>query len=221
VFGIATAVQASIPDANGVIHGCYNTSLAHGSPLGDLRVIDTSRPDGNCASWEAPLNWNQRGVTGPTGKRGPTGARGPTGPRGPTGARGPTGPKGTTGARGPTGTLGAISRHGYVFSDGSLCCGSNGFTVTHTAGTGDYTINYPAGTFNLNGGGLPAIVADSNFDPVNVHIGLVSEGLDGSASFEVVFDDGADHEFSFVINQHNGPNTPGTAPPKGPITNKP
>ena len=34
VFGIATAVQASIPDASGVIHGCYNTSLAHGNPTG-------------------------------------------------------------------------------------------------------------------------------------------------------------------------------------------
>jgi hypothetical protein len=34
VFGIATAVQASIPDASGVIHGCYNTSVAHGNPTG-------------------------------------------------------------------------------------------------------------------------------------------------------------------------------------------
>ena len=79
LFGIATAVQASIPDANGVIHGCYNTSLAHGSPTGALRVIDTARPDGNCASWEAPLNWNVRGVTGTTGPAGPTGPTGPTG----------------------------------------------------------------------------------------------------------------------------------------------
>jgi hypothetical protein len=102
-FGIASAVQASIPDANGVIHGCYNTSLAHGNPTGALRVIDTAKPNGNCASWEAPLNWNQTGPTGPTGGRGPTGARGPTGPKGATGARGPTGPKGATGPKGPTG----------------------------------------------------------------------------------------------------------------------
>jgi hypothetical protein len=81
-FGIASAVQASIPDAKGVIHGCYNTSLAHGSPTGALRVIDTATVNGSCASWETPLNWNQRGVTGPTGPRGPTGARGPTGPPG-------------------------------------------------------------------------------------------------------------------------------------------
>jgi hypothetical protein len=91
VFGIATAVQASIPDAQGVIHGCYSTSLAHGSPTGALRVIDTAKLNGNCASWETALNWNQ------TGPRGPTGARGPTGPKGATGAKGPTGAKGATG----------------------------------------------------------------------------------------------------------------------------
>lgn len=55
-LGVATAVQASIPDANGVAHACYNTSLAHGSPTGALRVIDTSLPNGNCASWEAPID---------------------------------------------------------------------------------------------------------------------------------------------------------------------
>jgi hypothetical protein len=86
VFGIATAVQASIPDANGVIHGCYNTSLAHGNPTGALRVIDTAKSNGNCASWEAPLNWSANsGATGPTGVTGPTGPSGPTGPTGPAG----------------------------------------------------------------------------------------------------------------------------------------
>ncbi len=89
VFGIATAVQASIPDSSGVIHGCYNNSLAHGYPTGALRVIDTSKVNGNCASWETPLNWLQ---AAPTGATGPTGQTGPTGP---TGATGPTGPSGT------------------------------------------------------------------------------------------------------------------------------
>jgi hypothetical protein len=62
VFGIATAVQASIPDANGVVHACYNTNLAHGNPTGALRVIDTAKPDGSCAPWEKPLSWNATGV---------------------------------------------------------------------------------------------------------------------------------------------------------------
>ena len=118
VFGIATAVQASIPDSSGVIHGCYNMSLAHGNPTGALRVIDTAKINGNCASWEAPLNWNQKGVagaigatgaTGPEGPTGATGATGPTGSRGPTGARGPTGPTGATGASGPSAFTGRIT----------------------------------------------------------------------------------------------------------------
>ena len=61
---------ATIPDpGTGVIHGCYNTSLAHGNPTGALRVIDTAKPGGSCASWETALNWNANGVTG---ARGPT-----------------------------------------------------------------------------------------------------------------------------------------------------
>lgn len=55
-FGIATAVQASIPDASGVVHACYNTSRAHGTPTGALRAIDTDRVDGNCASWEGSVD---------------------------------------------------------------------------------------------------------------------------------------------------------------------
>ena len=78
-LGVAAAVKASIPDGSGVIHGCYEANASHGLPTGTLRVIDASKPTGNCTSWEIPLNWNQRG---PTGARGLTGARGPTGPAG-------------------------------------------------------------------------------------------------------------------------------------------
>jgi hypothetical protein len=112
VFAIATAVQASIPDAHGVIHGCYNTSLAHGNPSGALRVIDTASVNGTCTAWELPLAWNQRGVRGPTGAKGPTGPKGATGAKGPKGATGQKGPKGATGARGPTGAKGASGAKG-------------------------------------------------------------------------------------------------------------
>ena len=107
VFGIATAVQASIPDSSGVIHGCYNTSLARGTPTGALRVIDAAKPNANCASWEAAVSWNANGVTGargPTGVPGPTGAKGATGPQGPQGPKGATGPQGAQGPGGPSGT---------------------------------------------------------------------------------------------------------------------
>ena len=135
VFGIAQAVQASIPDANGVIHGCYNVSLAHGNPTGALRVIDTAKVDGHCASWEAPLNWNQRGVTGATGT---TGATGPTGPTGPKGSTGPTGPAGTARAWALIGSDGSIARgvnvtSATVFETGVYCVFLNGIDPTTVA----------------------------------------------------------------------------------------
>lgn len=65
---------ASIPDGNGVIHGCYQKAA------GVLRVIDPATA--SCHSSEVALNWNQ---TGPAGPRGATGAAGPAGPTGATG----------------------------------------------------------------------------------------------------------------------------------------
>jgi hypothetical protein len=91
LFGIASAVQASIPSSNGVIHGCYGKP---GTPQkGQLRVRDADQGE-QCRFYENTLDWNQ---TGPTGA---TGATGPTGPTGPTGATGPTGPTGPTGSAG-------------------------------------------------------------------------------------------------------------------------
>src|SRR5690349_17871113 len=63
---------ASIPDADGVIHGCYKTQN------GQLRVIDS----GGCLPSEAALDWNQTGPTGPQGAQGLTGPAGPPGPSG-------------------------------------------------------------------------------------------------------------------------------------------
>jgi hypothetical protein len=75
-FGVASAVQASIPDANGVAHGCYLTKpkLGQADPRpGDLRLIDTDAGK-QCASDEQPVslattgfvtsNVNQTVVTG-------------------------------------------------------------------------------------------------------------------------------------------------------------
>jgi hypothetical protein len=68
IFGIASAVQADIPDS-GVIHGCYGKS---GTPYkGNLRVRDASQGE-QCRYYENPLDWNQTGPTGPTGPAGPT-----------------------------------------------------------------------------------------------------------------------------------------------------
>jgi hypothetical protein len=61
-FGIATVVQAAIPGANGIIHGCYQVAQG-ATPKGTLRVIDPSTGEG-CRFYEKPLNWNSQGVGG-------------------------------------------------------------------------------------------------------------------------------------------------------------
>ncbi len=61
--------DASIPDASGVIHGCYNNAS------GSLRVIDTSGGS-TCHGGETPVEWSQ---TGPQGSQGPQGPAGPAG----------------------------------------------------------------------------------------------------------------------------------------------
>lgn len=107
----ATAL-ASIPDAIGVIHGCFRTST------GALRVIDSDAGE-TCRSGETSLNWNQQGPTGPQGLQGPVGpvgAEGPPGPQGPTGPQGIQGPPGPAGPQGPSGVVGFAT----VLSNGAI-----------------------------------------------------------------------------------------------------
>ena len=105
---------ASVPDAGGTIHGCYDKAI------GQLRVIDTASSDpisGKCLSTETAITWSQTGPQGPKGDPGTpgtpgaTGATGQKGDKGDTGAQGPKGDKGDAGtpnvgvARGGTSTI--------------------------------------------------------------------------------------------------------------------
>jgi hypothetical protein len=58
IGGIA---YAAIPDANGVIHGCYH------NVSGNLRVVD---PATSCLPSETAITWNQSGQQGPPGLSG-------------------------------------------------------------------------------------------------------------------------------------------------------
>ncbi len=81
VAGASTvAVLATIPDAGGVIHGCYQKNV------GNLRVIDTSTD--TCRPSEVAINWNQTGVQGPQGPQGVPGVQGAQGPQGAQGQSG-------------------------------------------------------------------------------------------------------------------------------------
>ena len=99
---------ATIPDGNGVIHGCYSKST------GTIRVIDDSVT--NCSSKETSLNWNVQGQQGPQGATGPQGLQGPQGASGPQGSQGVPGPAGPTG---PSGTS-----HGYLATSSDAAVGT-------------------------------------------------------------------------------------------------
>lgn len=62
VLGVAAGgiAYASIPDSNGVIHGCY------AQKDGRLRVINTDAGASCNTTKENPLNWNQAGPPGPS-----------------------------------------------------------------------------------------------------------------------------------------------------------
>ena len=87
----AGIAYASIPDATGVIHGCYNPNGAKGMNGTGLNIIDTA--SASCGKSMQPISWNQKGPTGgvgPPGAKGTTGTTGAAGPSGPTGAAGPS-----------------------------------------------------------------------------------------------------------------------------------
>jgi hypothetical protein len=72
VAAAAGTAYAAIPDASGVIHGCYTNRA------GILRVIDSAAGQ-KCTSFETPLDWNQKGPKGDPGAQGPPGPAGSIG----------------------------------------------------------------------------------------------------------------------------------------------
>ena len=110
-FAVAGVALATIPDSNGVIHGCY---MKNG---GTLRLVDDSS---QCKSNETTLDWNKQGVAGPLGAQGPQGPQGPQGDKGDTGAQGPQGPDGAQGPKGDTGATGPAGPQGPAGSVNGL-----------------------------------------------------------------------------------------------------
>jgi hypothetical protein len=95
---------ASIPDAGGIINGCFKTANGH------LRVIDSATD--SCLPGETAISWSQTGPQGPQGAVGPQGPQGAVGPQGPQGAVGPQGPQGAVGPQGPQGIVGDAGPQG-------------------------------------------------------------------------------------------------------------
>jgi len=159
VFGVVSAVQAAIPDSNGVINGCYQKNV------GNLRVIDPSAGD-SCRPSEIPISWSQTGPQGPPGATGPAGPVGPAGPKGDTGATGATGPagpvgpagaKGDTGATGPQGPPGATGATGPAGPAGPTGPAGPNNAAGTSCPTGTQVIGFnPNGTIICNTVAPPA-----------------------------------------------------------------
>lgn len=90
------------------------------------------------------------GLTGPAGPTGATGATGSvvgiTGPTGPTGATGPTGPTGPTGASAASDLMVAVNDTAQTPEDAAAIPFSEntfltGTAITHTAGSGVFSLN--------------------------------------------------------------------------------
>jgi Collagen triple helix repeat (20 copies) len=141
---------ATIPDASGVIHGCFQKSS------GKLRLIDTDT-GAHCGPAEVAISWNQVGPQGKLGPTGPQGPSGPIGPQGPTGPQGPSGPIGPQGPTGPQGPSGAATTYNYRSGliipgtsvarafclAGEKVTGGGGFSTGPSASSAGLTQNYP------------------------------------------------------------------------------
>lgn len=97
LFAGATMAASSIPDANGVIHGCI------ANVGGGARLVGSAT---ECKAGERHVSWNQQGIQGEQGPQGIQGPQGEVGPQGPQGEQGPQGPAGADGAQGPVGPAG-------------------------------------------------------------------------------------------------------------------
>ncbi|MDX6684838.1 MAG: hypothetical protein QOF86_966 [Baekduia sp.] len=133
--GGAYAAVATIPSADGTIHGCYATSG------GGLRVVAAGHA---CTKHEKTLAWNEKGPAGARGATGATGAAGPQGTAGPQGPAGPEGPAGAAGSQGPAGSDGAAGATGPAGPQGPGAPGDPPPAAPDSKYT--LTLNEPGGT---------------------------------------------------------------------------
>jgi hypothetical protein len=164
IIGLAVSV-ASIPDASGKVHGCYQRD-------GTLRIIDSDAT--SCKRNETEIVWNQAGLPGPKGDTGDPGPKGDTGDPGPKGDTGDPGPKGDTGDPGPKGDTGDPGPMGPIGPQGPAGSGAGLTSIEELAGlpcrVGETQV--------INLGGTPVVVPlegtitveyDSQSDEVHLH----------------------------------------------------
>src|SRR4051812_48350760 len=158
------AAMATIPDSGGAIHGCYAIG---GSPIGNLRVIDTNSGQ-VCKKSEKPLAWNQ------TGTQGIPGTKGATGQQGPKGDAGTPGPKGDPGAPGPQGEIGPVGSPGPQSASALINfivdARFDAFTPGEAIDFQAWKLDVPPGTYLVDGGASFSVTGEFNtvLDPATL-----------------------------------------------------
>ena len=154
-------------------------------PTGEAGPAGATGPTGVTGETGPTGPTGATGATGPTGATGEAGPTGATGEAGPTGATGPTGEAGATGATGPTGTAQpAQLLSAYSVPSAPAATGaalefdvngiSSGTAVSHTAGSGDFTLSEP-GTYVVTFHGNLAPASGASF-PLNAVLSLEQDG---------------------------------------------
>ena len=132
-FAIAAGLAyAAIPDASGIIHGCYRTSMD--DQKGQLRVVEDPA---SCRSNELPIQWNEQGVAGPPGADGTDGEDGTSPTVAQLAAGDPNCPAGGAAITDAAGTTAHVcnGQDGQDGADGAP------FSGTFTSPNGEYSIS--------------------------------------------------------------------------------
>jgi hypothetical protein len=142
IGAVVTAVQASVPDSSGQIHGCYSANGAKATNGTTLYILDSA--SASCAKGQTEVKWNQTGssVTSSPLSVGsancPTGGSSFTTLSGTTfacnGAKGDKGDPGTNGTNGTNGANG-VSVTSTSLSTGDANCPAGGSSFTSASGT--------------------------------------------------------------------------------------
>jgi len=163
---------ASIPDSNGVIHGCYSLNGANGTNGTPLNIVNSA--NASCSRGQQEVTWGQVGPQGQPGVSVTSTSLNPGDANCPTGgsqftAAGPTvtyacnGAKGDKGDTGATGPSNAYTNYG----DG-----------VHAIATGDTqtvsSVTLPVGTYTLSA--TVSVGTGSDDDHTHGSCSLVSAG---------------------------------------------
>lgn len=132
-----SAPLAPVPDANGIIHACYDTKDDDPHPYFLRKAA--------CGKKETQIDWNVQGVKGDKGDKGDQGIQGVPGDQG---DKGDTGDTGDTGAPGTAGTSAVYTAQ---FGSPAAISGNNLPVLSKAVPAGKYAVTATVQAENRDG----------------------------------------------------------------------